>query len=77
MARKYRPSNGTEGAIFMSHWCDRCKRDEAFQRDPINNDSCPIVAATMAYDVGDQSYPVEWVEDDDGPRCTAFEKKGA
>ena len=20
----YRPSNGTEGSMFMSYWCDRC-----------------------------------------------------
>lgn len=26
----------------------------------------------MALNIGEKGYPREWVEDDDGPRCTAF-----
>jgi len=29
--KPYRPSNGTEGDIFMSRFCARCERDRAFQ----------------------------------------------
>ena len=72
MSKKYRPSNGYEGADFMAHFCDRCKRDEAFQAG--TGDSCPIVAATMAYSVNDPEYPSEWVYDAEGyALCTAFE----
>lgn len=65
MAEKYRPSNGTEGDWFMSQFCDRCAKDT--EASP-----CPIIAATMALDVDDPDYPEEWIEDDSGPRCTAF-----
>ncbi|MDQ3288657.1 MAG: hypothetical protein M3Q42_10445 [Pseudomonadota bacterium] len=60
---KYRPSNGTEGDGFMAQWCDRCAKLA----------DCEIVTATMAYDVEDDEYPGEWIEDEaNGPRCTAF-----
>ena len=68
---RYRPSNGTEGEIFMERWCARCWRDAAFRAD--QGDSCPIAAATMAFDIDDPEYPAEWIEDETGPRCTAFE----
>lgn len=71
---KYRPSCGSEGMDFMARFCDRCKRDDAFQRG--EGDSCPIVANSMAYDEDDPNYPVEWIEDATGPRCTAFEPIG-
>ena len=70
--KKYRPSNGCEGAEFMAHFCDRCKRDEAFQNG--TGDSCPIAAATMAYGVNDPEYPEEWTRNEEGyPVCTAYE----
>jgi hypothetical protein len=69
--RRYRPSSGTEGIAFMAYWCDLCRCDEAFRRD--EGDSCPIAANTMALDLHDPAYPAEWVVDDLGPRCTAFE----
>lgn len=80
--RPFRPSNGTHGEIFMSCFCYRCKRDQAFQQDMENNDGCPIIADTLCYDVDDPKYPKEWIEDVDsepgligapGARCTAFE----
>ena len=71
MSDLYRPLSGTEGMWFMDRFCDRCRRDEAFQRG--DGDSCPIAAATIAYDVADPEYPPEWIEDEAGPRCTAYE----
>lgn len=71
MSRKYRPSNGSEGMDFTARFCDRCRRDQAFQDG--TGDSCPIVAATVICDVDDPDYPKEWIEDEQGPRCTAFE----
>lgn len=70
----YRPSNGTEGEIFMSAFCYRCRRDA--------NSDCEIVGMTMCYDEDDPRYPKEWVrnvDDDAWPgtaRCTAFEPMG-
>jgi hypothetical protein len=69
----YRPSNGTEGEMFMSDWCFRCERDK--------DGDCDILARTLAFNVDDPRYPKEWVckwaPADDGfplpiPRCTAF-----
>ena len=72
MARKYRPSNGTEGEDFQEHWCAHCARDAAFRDNPDSGDGCPIVAATFVFQIDEPEYPEEWIEDDRGPRCTAF-----
>lgn len=75
--RPYRPANGTDGMDFMDSFCDRCVRDRAFQKwyagEGPEADSCPILAATCIYNVDDPQYPKEWIEDEYGPRCTAFE----
>ena len=72
---KYRPSNGTEGEIFMAAWCERCKRDEGFPES-----GCQIIADSMAFAVKDPRYPKEWMYDEGDvfgttARCTAFEVK--
>ncbi|WP_417534161.1 hypothetical protein [Marinobacterium stanieri] len=64
-SKPYRPSNGTEGDYFMAKFCDRCRGDA--------NNSCSIIAATMMFDIADPNYPAEWVEDESGPHCTAFQ----
>jgi hypothetical protein len=62
--KKYRPSNGTEGEIFMETFCDHCKKCPA----------CSIPGLTMGMDTDDPNYPQEWKFDSDGvPTCTAFE----
>jgi hypothetical protein len=55
----------------MEAFCDRCARDAAYRSG--DGDSCPIAAATMAFDAEDPNYPSEWQYGPDGqPRCTAF-----
>jgi hypothetical protein len=76
--KKYRPSNGTEGAAFMDRFCDRCKREAKYRRTDDGSDGCPIIAKTMGYDIDDPEYPSEWVinlGDATGmtARCTAFQ----
>jgi hypothetical protein len=75
--RPYRPCNSDEGAWFEGKFCDLCKRDAAYRRDPDHGDSCPILASVLALSIDDPNYPKEWVEDVDGknPRCTAFEEE--
>lgn len=69
MSEPYRPSNGTEGDCFMAQFCNNCVRD-------MNPDSpCRILTDTFIYSIDDPEYPKEWIEDDDGARCTAFEAK--
>jgi hypothetical protein len=85
MTVPYRPSNGTEGDIFMSRFCHRCARDVEFRDDPEEGVSCPILLAAFAYYTSDPHYPKEWVRDEDaergliggkGARCTAFVEEG-
>jgi len=74
MGKRYRPSNGTEGAEFCEAWCDRCVKDVAAQRGDFEN-GCYIRAATYAFEVDDPEYPSEWTYDATGqPCCTAFEE---
>ena len=68
---KYRPSNGTEGVGFMEIFCMECERDRLFWAE--EGDGCAIAARSMAFDVEDEMYPVEWTYDAEGrPVCTAF-----
>lgn len=72
MSEPYRPSNGSEGMDFDDRWCSHCTRDAAFREDPDGADGCPIYAKTFALDISHPDYPKEWIEDENGPRCTAF-----
>jgi len=67
MVRQYRPSNGTEGACFIDYFCCKCWYDR--------NEDCPTLADAFAYDLGEEGYPAEWVQDEGGPRCTLFTTK--
>lgn len=72
----YRPSNGTEGEWFESRFCNLCD-EEAPARvtdDPAHG--CPILARAYIFAIGDKGYPAEWIEDGQGPRCTAFRPEG-
>lgn len=71
MGKSYRPASGCEGADFQEQFCSLCRADQAF-RDG-TGDSCPIVANTMVFDVGEEGYPGAWIYGEDGkPTCTAF-----
>lgn len=72
----YRPSNGSEGDGFMEGWCDRCERDRAFREATGDAEGCEILCRTLIYDITDPEYPREWVEGEDGPKCTAFIEDG-
>jgi hypothetical protein len=71
-ARPYRPSNGTEGELFIEHWCANCERD--------SDENCEILARTFAYDVDHPKYPKEWIVCENelfrNARCTAFVERG-
>jgi len=71
--KKYRPSNGTEGCYFTSHWCDICAKDD-FDPDADDSKGCPILLKTLMMETDCKDYPEEWVCEDDGsnPRCTAY-----
>lgn len=69
-SRPYRPSNGTEGEIFQCEFCYRCAKDMPSRH-------CKIALRAFAFDIRDPQYPAEWIEDLEGPRCTAFVLRGS
>ncbi len=73
---KYCPSNGTEGEIFKSYFCDDCAR-ESFNGDTGEGDQCEIMNRAICHDIDDDEYPEEWTFDNNGqPTCTAFVVNG-
>ena len=67
--KPYRPSNGTEGDIFVRQWCEHCNCMAP------HDDGCPILNAAMVFKLGDQQYPPEWIYRGTVPTCTAFQHK--
>jgi len=60
----YRPSNGTEGMIFMERFCNHCTEDQT---------TCAVLTNAVLFNIGEKDYPPEWKYDGDGrPTCTAF-----
>lgn len=69
--QRYRPSNGTDGDIFVSQWCSQCIHEQGF-RDG-TGDGCAILAAAFAHDVDSPEYPMEWTLDSEAnAECPAF-----
>lgn len=67
--KPYRPSNGSEGCAFEARFCDRCVHDVPPDPDHgRDNGECTIHTNALC---GIQ--PPEWIEDEKGPRCTAFQ----
>ena len=69
--KSYRPASGAEGEWFREKFCYQCQK-ENYPDGPF----CPILSATLAYQVDDPKYPKEWVHDNEnGTRCTAFVRR--
>lgn len=67
--KPYIPSSGTEGMEFEAMFCDRCEMDRAWNESGGDEDGCEIHNGAIW---GDEA--PEWVIDEHGPRCTAFQK---
>lgn len=68
----YEPSNGTEGEIFMSFFCEQCIKH------PISSDAksqCPILMKVFAYRRCDPKYPPQWHYKNGQPRCSSFKDR--
>jgi len=73
--KKYQPSSGTEGDMFIETFCDRCEHDREYRETESN--PCEILNNTLVFDVGDEQYPEEWTYDKGGhPICTKFLLEG-
>lgn len=64
--QRYRPSSGTEGAVFQEHYCDRCSKNTE------EDNPCEIWMNTWIYELEDPEYPKEWIIDGNIPTCTSF-----
>ena len=70
--KPFQPSNGTEGEMFMSVFCERCSRE------CVAGTWCRIMGLALGFSVGDKDYPVQWKFDDLGwPLCTAWKDRSA
>lgn len=74
--KPYRPSNGTEGMIFIEGWCGKCWHDRQMRANPEGCEGCEILARSFAYSIDDPEYPKEWRYDEIGlPMCAAFRRE--
>jgi len=65
----YRPANGTEGDLFMEHFCYRCVYED-------ENNGCPIRMLTFITEKEEENYPNQWrYDENDKPRCIAFTQR--
>lgn len=70
--KSYQPSNGTEGSWFEDKFCMRCVSCDP---DPSGPKQCAILCAALAFSIGEEHYPKEWVYDEnDKPMCTAWKE---
>jgi hypothetical protein len=68
--RTYIPSNGSEGIMFTTAFCDRCKYGQSGLETKPDLEDCDIYLDSM---VGNQ--PREWVYYQGNPVCLCFEEK--
>ena len=68
----YRPSNSTEGEIFESEWCSKCKKEDELYLT--GEGGCEILGRALAFMTDNLEYPKEWVRIDGMPQCSAFKK---
>jgi hypothetical protein len=66
MSEQYFPSNGTDGDIFISMWCENCKRDPA-SRNSEAKTQCQILFNSL---IGKQ--PKQWIYMNGKAICTSF-----
>ena len=75
MAKRYRPSNGTEGCCFIETYCMNCIHEKFSHTYNDDDKKCDILSRTMIYEINEKEYPEEWQYDENNrPCCTAFKK---
>lgn len=71
--KPFRPSNGTEGMIFMDAFCMRCIHEKFSHTLDHADKKCDILSKSMLHELGDVEYPKEWIYNEEGwPVCTAW-----
>ena len=71
----YRPSNGTEGMIFVDKYCSNCIHGKYEHTGDTKDNPCEILTLSYFYDTHEKEYPKEWIYNNEGkPTCTSFVK---
>ena len=71
----FRPSNGTEGMIWMEEFCYCCIHEKWSHTQDNNDQKCDIMSRSILYEKKEEGYPTEWVFDPEGwPVCTDWKK---
>jgi len=71
--KPYRPSNGTEGMIFMEHFCFECIHEKFSHTQNQADLKCEIMTNSMIYDLDESGYPKEWIRNErEEPLCTEW-----
>jgi hypothetical protein len=65
--RPYRPSNGTEGDIFLANWCESCASGSN------EDDPCRVQMYAFNFNIDDDEYPSEWIYRNGVPTCTVYQ----
>jgi hypothetical protein len=55
--KPYRPSNGTEGMVFVRRFCARCVKES-------EDYPCDIRRRALVFQIGEPQYPTEWIAED-------------
>jgi len=72
---KYRPSNGTEGMIFIDSNCRNCIHGKYEHTGNTKDKPCDILTRSFCFDLKDNEYPAEWqYNSENQPTCTSFIK---
>lgn len=74
-SKKYCPSNGTEGEIFISEFCEHCINEKFIHTQDFKDKQCKLLNNALLYDKNDKEFPEEWTYDNEGYAiCTAYVK---
>lgn len=63
----YCPSNGTEGMVFESKFCDHCIHENAELQK-----YCDLATNAHFFHPTEREFPIEWVRSGNGPSCTSY-----
>lgn len=70
---KYRPSNGTEGEMFLSAFCEHCIHERFLNTQKDGDKKCGILDKMILLDTDHKNYPEELTYDSSGfAVCTAY-----
>ena len=75
-SKKYQPSNGMEGDIFINEFCKNCKNELFIHTGGEKHIKCKILTDSLSLDINDEKYPLELIKDENGiGKCSKYDFK--